>query len=447
MILEGLVLIFIALTVLFSGIPLAFGFGVVGILCGLLFHAHGPLEMMAHIMYGGVNSFELLTLPLFILMGVVLAHSPAGSDLYGTIHRFLYRIPGGLVMSNVWACSVFAAMCGSSPATAAAIGSTGIPEMRKHGVTDTLATGCIVGGATLGILIPPSITFIIYGISTETSIGKLFIAGVIPGILMTLLFSIWVLIDSVYEKKRRERNGTPRSEVSMSSMSRRYSWKEKFEQLPRVVPFFLLIMAILVSIYGGIATPSEAAAVGAAASIVLVGLFYRRTITLRSILRIMEKTVNESAMIMLIAATTLFFQSVLTDLNLTQEVVKFILTLESNRWLVMVLINLLLLLLGCFLPPFAIILLTAPLLLPIVRKLGFDPIWFGVIVTINMEAGCITPPFGINLYVVKGIAPDIPMGQILKGSLPFLVLLLLGIVILSVFPELALWLPQKMFGK
>lgn len=444
MIIEGLIIMAIALGVLLSGMPLAFAFGVAGVACSLIFHAPGPFDMLAHVMYGSVNSFELLTLPLFILMGVVLAHSPAGSDLYEALHRFLCRIPGGLAVSNIWACSVFAAMCGSSPATAAAIGSTGIPEMRKRGIPDGLAAGCIVGGGTLGILIPPSITFIIYGVATETSIGKLFIAGVIPGIVITILFSLWAVTSSVRSRTKSEGRSTS---ILPLPPRERYSWTEKLQTLPKVLPFVLLIALIMGSIYGGISTPSEAAAIGAAASIVLVLLFYRRTLTFKSIVGIMQRTVNESAMIMLIAATAVFFQSVLTDLNLTQQAVGAIVALESNRWLVMILINLLLLLLGCFLPPFAIILLTAPLLHPIILKLGFDPVWFGVIVTINMEAGCITPPFGINLYVVKGIAPDIPMGTILKGAMPFLAILLLGIVIVSAFPDLALWLPGRMFGR
>jgi C4-dicarboxylate transporter DctM subunit len=293
-------------------------------------------------------------------------------------------------------------------------------------------------------LIPPSITFIIYGVATETSIGKLFIAGVIPGILITILFSLWAVTSSV---RSRTKSGEGSVSAPPLPPRERYSWSEKLQSLPKVVPFVILIALIMGSIYGGISTPSEAAAIGAAASILLVLVFYRRTLTFKSIVGIMQRTVNESAMIMLIAATAVFFQSVLTDLNITQQAVGAIVTLESNRWLVMILINLLLLLLGCFLPPFAIILLTAPLLHPIILRLGFDPVWFGVIVTINMEAGCITPPFGINLYVVKGIAPDIPMGTILKGSMPFLVILLFGIVIVSALPDLALWLPGRMFGR
>ncbi len=442
---EGLSIIAISLVVLFSGMPLAFAFGVAGVVCAFVFHSAGPMGMLAHVMYGGVNSFELLTLPLFILMGIVLAHSPAGNDLYEAAHRFLVRLPGSLAISNVWACAVFAAMCGSSPATAAAIGSSGIPEMRKRGVPDSLATGCIVGGGTLGILIPPSITFIIYGIATETSIGKLFIAGVIPGIVITVLFSLWILL---YSTRRRREPGDGEGLVSGARADEpKYTWSQKVSYLPRILPFVLLIALIMVTIYGGIATPSEAAAIGAAASILLVLTVYRKTLTLHSIVTILQKTVNESAMIMLIAATTVFFQSVLTDLAVTQQAVAAIVGMKSNPWVIMLLINLLLLLLGCFLPPFAIILLTAPLLHPIILKLGFDPVWFGVIVTINMEAGCITPPFGINLYVVKGIAPDVPMSRILLGSMPFLAILLLGIVIVSLFPELALWLPGRMFGR
>ncbi|MGQ9648189.1 MAG: TRAP transporter large permease [Thermodesulfobacteriota bacterium] len=447
---EALVVIAISLIVLFSGMPLAFGFGVVAMSCGLLYGKTGPIDMLVHTMYGAVNSFELLTLPLFILMGIVIAHSPAGNNLYEAIHRLFSRLPGSLAMSNIWACSIFAAMCGSSPATAAAIGYSGIPEMRRRGVPDGLAVGSIVGGGTLGILIPPSITFIVYGIATETSIGKLFMAGVIPGIVITLMFSVYVYIVSLLSKKQDRvpsEKMINQNDRVVTAGTRIYTWSEKVEYLPKVFPFIILIALIIGSIYGGVATPSEAAAIGAGASILLVLTVYRKTLTLKSVMSIMEKTVNESAMIMLIAATSVLFQSVLTDLGITQKATVAITTLTANPWVVMLIINLLLLLLGCFMPPFAIILLTAPLLHPIILNLGFDPIWFGVIVTINMETGCITPPFGINLYVVKGIAPDIPMGRIIMGSMPFLIILVLGIVLLSLFPELALWLPGRMFGK
>jgi tripartite ATP-independent transporter DctM subunit len=218
------------------------------------------------------------------------------------------------------------------------------------------------------------------------------------------------------------------------------------QYVPRALPFVLLIALIIVSIYGGVATPSEAAGLGALGSVLLVLIVYRRTLNRTLLKNIFSHVTRETAMIMLVAATTVYYQSVLTDLYITQNIMEWIVQLQASRWMIMFLINALLLILGCFLPPFAIILLVAPLLHPVILKLGFDPIWFGVVVTINMEAGCITPPFGINLYVVKGIAPDMTIGQIMKGSLPFLLLLFLGIVILSFFPDLALWLPGRMAG-
>jgi C4-dicarboxylate transporter, DctM subunit len=440
---EGLAIVAITLVVVLSGMPLAFAFGFAGIVCALLFGATGPLGMVAHVLYESINSFGLLTIPLFVFMGVVIANSPAGSDLYEAIHRLLYRLPGGLAMSNIAACGLFAAMCGSSPATCAAIGTSGIPEMRKRGVPDTLAAGSIVGGGTLGILIPPSIVLIVYGIATETSIGKLFIAGVLPGILIMLLFCVWAFIQSAFTSK----NAAAASGVAASTGgSEIYTWAERLKFLPRALPFVMLILLIIVSIYGGIATPSEAAGLGALGSVLLVLIVYRRTLNRQVIRRVYRHVINETAMIMLVAATTVFFQSVLTDLYITQRLMEVIVGIEASRWVIMALINLLLLLLGCFLPPFAIILLVAPLLHPVIVGFGFDPVWFGVVVTINMEAGCITPPFGINLYVVKGIAPDMSIARIMKGALPFLIILLLGIVILCLFPGLALWLPKNMTG-
>lgn len=433
---EGLAIISLTLIVVLSGMPLAFAFGFVAVVVALLFGASGPLEMAASVLFESVNSFELLTIPLFVLMGVVIANSPAGSDLYETIHRFLCRLPGGLAMSNIWACAIFSAMCGSSPATAAAIGTAGIPEMRKRGIADSLAAGSIVGGGTLGILIPPSITLIIYGIATETSIGELFMAGIIPGLMITLLFCLWALIQSAW--------GIQTLPVAQRPQVERYTWAEKMQCVPRALPFVLLIMLIIIAIYGGVATPSEAAGLGAFGAVLLVAVVYRRILSKKVIRHIFGHVTAETSMIMLVAATTVFYQSVLTDLYITQNIVEWIVSLDASRWAVMLLINLLLLLMGCFLPPFAIILLVAPFLHPVILNLGFDPIWFGVVVTINMEAGCITPPFGINLYVVKGIAPDMSMGRIMMGSLPFLLIIFLGIVILSIFPELATWLPAQM---
>ena len=438
---EALIIILLTLIIVFSGMPLAFAFGLVAVGCAVLFGTVGPMMMAANILLESVNSFELLTIPLFVFMGVVIANSPAGSDLYESIHRFLSRLPGGLAMSNIWACAIFSAMCGSSPATAAAIGTAGIPEMRKRGIADSLAAGAIVGGGTLGILIPPSITLIIYGIATETSIGKLFMAGIVPGILLTLMFCGWALIQTQWQQRNNPpAPGSPAAKAAVE----RYTWAEKWEYVPKAIPFVMLIVLIIASIYGGVATPSEAAGLGAFGSVLLVLIVYRRSLTRTSMYNIFSHVISETAMIMLVAATTVFYQSVLTDMYITQRLMEYIVAMQLNKWMLMFLINMLLLLLGCFLPPFAIILLVAPLLHPVISNLGFDPIWFGVIITINMEAGCITPPFGINLYVVKGIAPNMSLARIMMGSLPFLLIILFSIVLLSLFPNLALWLPGQM---
>jgi C4-dicarboxylate transporter, DctM subunit len=439
--LEGMIVLIISLTLLLSGMSLVFAFGISGLICALIFGASGPIIMLPHIIYQSVNSFELLTIPLFVLLGVVITVAPSGRDLYEAIHRFLYRVPGGIAISNIFACTIFAAMSGSSPATAAAIGTSGIPEMRKRGIPDSLACGAIVGGGTLGILIPPSITLIVYGIATETSIGQLFIAGIIPGIVISLAFCCWIMLDMSHNRRKRQKVAAAAGETVISE---RYSWSEKLQYLPKTFPFILLIVLILYSIYFGVATPSEAAGVGALGGIALTLVFYRTYVTKSTAMEVMRATVNQTGMLMLIATTTVFFSNVMSEIGLTQQVATLAGSIESSKWLAMTVINVILLAMGFFLPPFVIILITAPLLLPLIKNLGFDPIWFGVIMTVNMEVGCISPPFGLNLFVVKGIAPDIHMATILKGSLPFVAIILLGIVALCVFPELALWLPKKM---
>lgn len=439
--LDGLIVVFITLLFLLSGMPLAFAFGISGIICGFLLGGTGAITMLSQVIYHSVDSFELLTIPLFVFMGVVITVAPSGRDLYEAIHRFLYKVPGGIAISNIFACTIFAAMSGSSPATAAAIGTSGIPEMRRRGIPDSLACGTIVGGGTLGILIPPSITLIVYGVATETSIGQLFIGGIMPGIAVSLTFSCWIILSMYYTRRK----GQMRAAAGGETLAREhYSWSERMQYLPKTIPFIILIAIILYTIYFGVATPSEAAAIGALGGIVLTLLFYRAYITKRNAMEILRATVNQTGMLMLIATTTMFFSNVMTEIGLTQQVANLAGSVQASKWATLAVINLILLVMGCFLPPFVIILLTAPLLLPLIKNLGLDPIWFGVMMTINMEIGCISPPFGLNLFVVKGIAPDVRMSTILRGSMPFVAILMLAIVALSAFPELALWLPNKM---
>jgi tripartite ATP-independent transporter DctM subunit len=305
--------------------------------------------------------------------------------------------------------------------------------MRRRGYDADLATGAIAAGGTLGILIPPSITMILYGIASETSIGRLFIAGVIPGLLLTGLFMAWALFLSW---KRGTR---------LVDSQRVYSLRQKLELLPKLLPFLAVIVGVIYALYGGIATPSEAAGVGAALCLVMVVLVYRvwRPADLWAILR---DGLRESGMLMLIIGTSILFGYMMSSLQVTQSVAQSIAELHVNRWLILAAVNLLLLVAGCFLPPAAIILMTTPILMPVITSAGFDPIWFGVVLTINMELGLITPPVGLNLFVINGITPDVKLPTILKGALPFMLCMVLAVLILCVFPELATWLPSKVMG-
>ncbi len=418
------------LAVLATGIPIAFGLALVSSVFFLAIEGFGRVPLLAEQFWNGLQDFGIVTIPMFLLMGIAVAASPAGKDLYSALDRWLNKVPGGLIVSNLGACSIFAALCGSSPATCAAIGKMGIPEMRKRGYSAELATGTICAGGTLGILIPPSITMIIYGISTGTSIGKLFIAGIIPGIMLTALFMIWAI---VYARINRE--GSEKVEVIQ------YSWKQRFEILPKIIPFFLLVVGVLYVLYGGIATPNEASAVGALISVILVAVIYKMY-RFKDIWAILEESMKESVMLMLIIAASFLFSFILSNLYITQTLAKEMVEIAANKWMLLLYINIFLLIAGCFLPPVAIILMTAPILYPIITAAGFDPIWFGVVMTINMEIGLITPPVGLNLFVIKGIAPDISIGKILKGSFPFVLLMILQIVLLCIFPEIATWLPS-----
>ena len=325
-------------------------------------------------------------------------------------------------------------MSGSSPATCAAIGKMGIPEMRKRGYPDGVAAGSIAAGGTLGILIPPSVTMIVYGIATETSIGRLFLAGLLPGLLLVALFMAW----SVYSTWRQ---GGGQTALGVTH----YSWAAKFEVLPRVVPFLLIIAGVLYALYGGVATPSETAAVGALLCVLAAVLIYR-LFRFNALWVVLRDSTRESVMILFIIGAAGVFAFMLSNLFITQAIAEWIAGLDVNRWVLMGAINVFLLIAGFFLPPVAVILMAAPILFPIIVAAGFDPYWFAVVLTINMEIGLITPPVGLNLYVINGIAPDIPLKTILSGSMPFVFCMVLAIVILSFFPGLATWLPDQLMG-
>ncbi|HMA90089.1 MAG TPA: TRAP transporter large permease [Burkholderiales bacterium] len=430
---EGALVLVVTLAMLLSGVPVAFGLGAVSIVFLLIFQGFDALQVVAETFYSGLNEFTLVSIPMFVMMGAAIGSSPAGKDLYEALDRWLYRLPGGLVISNLGACAIFAALTGSSPACCAAIGKMGIPEMRRRGYPDDIATGSICAGGTLGILIPPSITFILYGIATETSIGRLFLAGVLPGILLTGLFILWTLF-IIWKRGFRTH-----------AADFRYSWREKFQSIPKIAPFLAIIVGVIYVLYGGVATPSEAAGVGAALCVLLAVVIYRMW-RAKDWWAILRDTMRESVMILTIIAAAVLFGYVLTSLYLTQTLAQAVADMHVNRWVLMAIINLFLLVCGFFIPPAAIILMTSPILYPIIRAAGFDPVWFGVILTINMEVGLIHPPVGLNIYIVNSIAPDVPVTRVMWGTIPYVLCMFLAIVILSVFPEIATWLPNHLMG-
>ncbi|MGH8736614.1 MAG: TRAP transporter large permease [Burkholderiales bacterium] len=430
---QGALVLVVTLAMLLSGVPVAFGLGAVSIVFLLIFQGFDALQVVAETFYSGLNEFTLVSIPMFVMMGAAIGSSPAGKDLYEALDRWLYRLPGGLVISNLGACAIFAALTGSSPACCAAIGKMGIPEMRRRGYPDDIATGSICAGGTLGILIPPSITLILYGIATETSIGRLFLAGVLPGLLLTGLFISWTLF---IIWKRGFRSHAPEF---------RYTWREKFSSIPKVAPFLAIIVGVIYVLYGGVATPSEAAGVGAALCVLLAVAIYRMW-RARDWWAILRDTMRESVMILTIIAAAVLFGYVLTSLYLTQTLAQSVADMHVNRWALMGIINVFLLVCGFFIPPAAIILMTSPILFPIVRAAGFDPVWFGVILTINMEVGLIHPPVGLNIYIVNAIAPDVPVTRVMWGTIPYVLCMFLAIVILSAFPQIATWLPDKLMG-
>ncbi len=320
---QGTLVLVTTLIVLLSGAPVAFALGAISIVFLLLFHGVDSLQVVAETFYAGLSDFTLVSIPMFIMMGAAIGSSPAGKDLYEALDRWLYRLPGGLVISNLGACAIFAALTGSSPACCAAIGKMGIPEMRRRGYPDDIATGSICAGGTLGILIPPSITFILYGIATETSIGRLFLAGVMPGIMLTGLFMLWTIF-IIWKRGFRSH-----------AVDFRYSWKEKFQAIPKILPFVLIIVGVMYVLYGGVATPSEAAGVGAALCVVLAVLIYRLW-NPTDLWKILRDTTRESVMILMIIAAAVLFGYMLTSLYLTQMLAQAIADMHVNKWVLMV---------------------------------------------------------------------------------------------------------------
>jgi C4-dicarboxylate transporter, DctM subunit len=427
-----LILIILLFVFLASGLEIAFSLGLVGLI-GLFFWQRGltALVAMGEIAWDVSTSFTLMAVPLFIFMGAILIESEISSGLYRAVAKWLYKIPGGLAVSSQVACSIFAAVSGSSTATAAGIGMISIPEMEKRGYERKIVVGSICAGGTLGILIPPSIALIIYGTIMETSIGQLFIAGIIPGIILVLAFSVMIVIRVMLKPSL-----APRSEMKVS-------WKERFISLKEVLPIVILILLIIGGIYGGIVTPTEAAGVGAFGSLAIAAIY--RRLNFGIIKNSLLLAIRTTSMIFLILIGALILSRIVAFLNIPNVFTETLLTLGLSPWTIFLFVCILYLIMGCLLDAISMMMITLPVIGPMMVALGFDPIWFGIIMVVLIEMGLITPPIGLNLFVVHGLLEKgARFEHVALGSVPFVVLMAGGLVLFVLFPNIVLFLPNLM---
>ena len=441
----GILYCVVTLLVMFSGMPIAFALGGVALVFMTLFMPKASVDTIAQNFYEELANVIILAIPLFILKGAAIGRSNAGKDLYSALHAWLYKVPGGLGVANTIACGLFAAMAGSSPATCSAIGSAGIPEMRSRGYSGGFAAGIIAAGGTLGILLPPSVTMLLYAVAAEVSLGRLFLAGILPGLLLITLFAAY----SVWQFGR-EKNAAIAASAATGAQSallkeEHYTFGQKVRMIAWVMPFVSILAGVMIVLYMGLASPSQTAGVGAILALAVIGAMYRMWRP-SQVLPILTGTLRESTMLLMIIGMSLLYAYVMSYLHISQAGAEWIISLNLGKWALLTVILLFVVVLGFFLPPVSIILMTAPIILPPLKAAGFDLIWFGVIMTIVMEMGLIHPPVGLNLFVIKNIAPDIPLSDVMWGTLPFVVLMLLAVIVVSLVPGFALWLPELVMG-
>ena len=416
----------ILLVLLALAIPVAAGLGMLGLsLSGL--YSKLPLSLaIGEVTWATSNNFLLVAIPFFVLLGEILLRSGMAERMYNALVLWIPWLPGGLMHSNIAACAMFAATSGSSVATAATIGTVAMGEIDKHRYSERLFLGTIAAGGTLGILIPPSINMIVYGVLTDTSIPKLYLAGVIPGLLLAFLFSMTVLVICLV---RPSLGGTPTSAT----------WQQRIAALPDLLPPLLIFLAVIGSIYAGLATATESAALGVIASLAVAA--WHRKLTLAVLRLAFEGTMRTTAMIMAILIAAYFLNFVITSIGLTGQVNGFITGLGLTPSQLLLAVVIFYLILGMFMETLSMMVATVPIITPVMVKAGFDPIWFGIIVVILMEMAMITPPVGINLYVVQGLRKTGRINDVILGAAPFVVTMLAMIALLSFWPRLALWLP------
>ena len=426
-----LTIFFISLLLLFLGSGIWVGISMIGVsTIGMIMFTTRPVgDAMATTMWSMASSWSLTALPLFVWMGEILFRTKLSENLFKGLSPWLSKLPGGLVHVNILGCAIFAAISGSSAATVATVGKMSIPELRKRNYPEKFLLGTLAGSGTLGLLIPPSIILIIYGVTVEESIAKLFIAGIVPGIGLAFLFMIYVIAWSLKNKK------------IMPIISEDFSFVEKIKQSGQLLPVILLIFAVIGSIYAGIATATEAASLGVLGALVLS--FFQKSLSKESFNKSLLGATKTSCMIAFILAGSSFLTLAMAFTGLPKNLAIFIDTLELSPYMLLLVLTIFYIILGMFLDGISAVVLTMAIIEPMIRQAGFDMIWFGIYLVIVVEMAQITPPVGFNLFVLQGMAKR-DMGFIARSAFPLFMLMILAVIFIITFPQLALWLPEKM---
>lgn len=427
----GIIGIIVLLMVFLAGVPVAFGMALIGFIgFAYIVSPEGALAFISRDIWFTFSNYSLTVIPLFVFMGQIAFNTGVSERLYSSAYRWLGQFRGGLAMTTIGACAGFAAICGSNTATTATMGIVALPEMKKYGYDSSLATGAVASGGTLGPLIPPSVLFIVYGVLVEQSIGQLFMAGIFPGIILSGLF-----MGSIYVMCRRN--------PKLGPAGPKTSFREKIVSLAGLAETIVLFILVIGGLYIGWFSPTEAGAVGAAGA-VLIGLV-RRNLSWRGFKKAVVETTRTSGMVMFLLAGATIFGHFLTVSEITSGAAVAIGGLPWPPVAILALILIVYLIGGCIMDALAFLILTIPIFYPIIIALGYDPIWYGVIMCLVSLMGGITPPVGINVYVTKGIAPEVPIETIFKGALIFLIPFAICLVILVAFPQISLFLPRLMY--
>jgi len=422
---------FISVLLFFLGSGIWVALSMIGVSAiGMMLFTSRPVgDAMATTIWGTSSSWTLTALPLFVWMGEILFRTKLSENLFKGLSPWMQRLPGGLIHVNVVGCALFAAISGSSAATVATVGKMSIPELRKRNYPEKILLGSLAGSGTLGLLIPPSIILIIYGVAVQESIAKLFIAGIIPGIMIALIFMSYVIIWSLINKK------------SMPKMIEKYSFLEKIKRSKQLLPVIILISAVIGSIYTGIATATEAASLGVVGALVLS--YFQKSLTLKTFKSSLLGATKTSCMIAFILAGSTFLSLAMGFTGLPRNLALWIQNMELSPYVLIFVLMIFYIILGMFLDGISAVVLTMAIIEPMIRQAGFDMIWFGIFLVIVVEMAQITPPVGFNLFVLQGMAKK-DMGYIARSAFPLFLLMVLAVILVVIFPEIALWMPEQM---